>query len=80
MLEEKYGLCYSYQPSEFDVLCLKIKELLKNNSLKEEWSQRRERFLLDSINPTTFLVWFIENYPDSQLIMKSNPDFQLNFC
>lgn len=80
MLEEKYGLCYSYQPSEFDVLCLKIKELLKNNSLKEEWSQRRERFLSDSINPTTFLVWFIENYPASQLIMKANPDFQLNFC
>lgn len=80
MLERKYSLCYSYQPTEFDVMCLKIKELISNSNLKEEWSQKRKHFLSDSINPTRFLVWFVENYPDSHFIMKANPDFQLNFC
>jgi len=26
-----------------------------------------------------FLVWFIENYPESNKIMKENPDYQYNF-
>lgn len=79
MLEEKYCLCYSYQPFEFDAMCFKIKDLIKSGTLREEWSQRRKLFLSDSINPTAFLVWFIEKYPESQRIMKKDPDYQYNF-
>ena len=79
MLEDKYDLCYSYQPYEFERMCLKIRELLKRESIKDEWTQKRERFLSESINPTAFLVWFIENYPESKRIMKKDPDYQYNF-
>lgn len=32
-----------------------------------------------TIDPTQFLVWFVDNYPDSSLILKRDPKIQLNF-
>lgn len=32
-----------------------------------------------TINPTNFLVWFVENYPSSFKTMKNNPLYQYNF-
>ena len=34
---------------------------------------------MSTINPTDFLIWFVENYPRSKQIMQDNPDFQYNF-
>jgi hypothetical protein len=39
----------------------------------------RERFLQDKIDVTAFMVWFIENYPDSFHTMRKNPDYQYRF-
>lgn len=78
-LEEKYGLCYSYHPKDFDVFFEKTKELLSERNLKEKWSERRKRFIEDKIDVTAFMVWFIENYPESAKIMKDNPDYQYKF-
>jgi hypothetical protein len=33
----------------------------------------------ETINPTYFFVWFVENYPKSVKIMKENPDYQDRF-
>jgi hypothetical protein len=33
----------------------------------------------DKIDVTAFMVWFIENYPESKRIMKENPDYQYKF-
>jgi uncharacterized protein len=79
MLEDDYDLCYSYQPKEYNQFIDKIQLLLQNPLLKNEWKQKRERFLSETIDPTSFLVWFIENYPDSAQIMKENPDYQYRF-
>jgi hypothetical protein len=35
--------------------------------------------LSKQIDVTAFLVWFIENYPESAQIMKKDPDYQLRF-
>jgi len=35
--------------------------------------------LKDKIDVTAFLVWFIENWPESFNIMKENPDYQYRF-
>ena len=32
-----------------------------------------------TIDPTSFLVWFVENYPQSKTIMKETPDYQNKF-
>ena len=31
------------------------------------------------IDVTAFMVWFVENYPDSVKIMRENSDYQLRF-
>jgi hypothetical protein len=78
-LEDKYQLCFSYQPADFDKMTEKINELLSVANLKEEFQRRRQKMLADKINVTAFMVWFIENYPQSMKIMKENPDYQYNF-
>jgi hypothetical protein len=35
--------------------------------------------LSDKIDVTAFMVWFVENYPESAKIMKENPDYQWRF-
>lgn len=78
-IQNKYQLCYSYQPTEYDKLVLKVKELLNTVNLKEEWNIRKNKMLADKIDLTSFIVWFIEFYPESKTIMKENPDYQNNF-
>ena len=63
MLEEKYDLCYAFQPEEYEQMLEKVEKLLRMTDLKKRWIQKRERFLSEMIDPTAFLVSFIENYP-----------------
>ena len=46
---------------------------------RDIWRKKRDRMLADKIDVTAFLVWFVENYPKSAIIMKANPDYQLKF-
>ena len=77
--EHKYGLTYGFKPEDFDKMIVKIIKLLKTQNLKQEWQKRRQKMLSDKIDPTSFMVWFVENYPESAKIMKENPDYQYNF-
>lgn len=78
-LEQKYGLCYAYQPEDFDKFYKHTETLLNSPSTKEEWQEKRKKFLEDKIDVTSFFVWYIENFPESKQIMKKDPDFQLRF-
>lgn len=78
-LEHKYGLTYGIKTEEPEKLFNKINELLNTKDLKEEWQKRRGKMLSEKIDVTAFMVWFIENYPNSVKIMKDNPDYQYNF-
>ena len=78
-LEQKYGLCYAYLPSEFDKLYEHTKRLLETPNTKQQWQQKRDCFLADKIDVSAFFVWFIENYPESKRILSENPDHQLRF-
>ena len=80
-LEQKYGLCYAYHPDDFDQLYSHLERLLSNNpeALRQEWQEKRQRFLDDHIDVTAFFTWFIENYPESRDIMKDNPEYQWQF-
>lgn len=77
-LEHKYGLTFGIKTSEPDRLYAKIRELLSQDNLKEEWNRRRAKMLMDKIDVTAFMVWFIENYPGSVDVMQKNPQYQ--FC
>jgi len=78
-LEHKYGLTYSFKTNQPEKLYEKVEEFLKNENIKNEFQSRREKMLADKIDVTAFMVWFIENYPESQKIMRKNPDYQFNF-
>lgn len=79
ILENKYGLCYAYQPYEFDQLISKVEELLNDAETLVKWHKKKDCLLSDMINPTEFFIWFIENYPESKRIMKMDPDYQNRF-
>lgn len=72
--EEKYNLVYNFSDEKtmgneaFD----KALELLGNINLREEGKRKREKLLKDKIDVTVFMVWFIENYPESFKEMKEN--------
>jgi len=53
--------------------------LLNDTNTKQVFAKRKEIMLADKIDVTAFFVWFIENYPESAEIMKSNPDYQYKF-
>lgn len=65
--EHTYGVTYGFRPDQSEKMFEKIEELLAlgATALKQEWSARRERLLHDKIDYTSFLVWFVENYPDT---------------
>jgi hypothetical protein len=78
-LEQKYGLTFGIKTSEPEKLYAKVEELLSIPNLKQEWQKRRQKMLAEKIDVTAFMVWLIENYPESVKIMKENPDYQFNF-
>jgi len=77
--ERIYGLTFGFKPDESDKMFKKIQELLSLKNLKEEWQLRRQKMLADKIDVTAFMVWFVENYPESVQIIRENPDYQFNF-
>ena len=48
-------------------------------NIKEEWQRRRQKMLSEKIDVTAFMVWFIENYPESVRVMKETPEYQYRF-
>ena len=69
--QERYGLLYSFRNS--NGVLEKALELINTHELEQEWQKRRQKMLSDKIDVTAFMVWFIENYPESVRIMKENP-------
>jgi len=75
--QEKYGLIYSFRNSKG--VLEKAIELLNIPNLKKIHQERKQNMLSEKIDVTAFMVWFVENYPESAEIMKKNPDYQLRF-
>ncbi len=79
-LEEKYGLVFNYSESNEDqvIAISKAEEIIQLNE-SNQWIQKRITFLKDKIDVVSFLVWFIENYPESKTVMKKDPEYQNRF-
>src|SRR5664280_1701437 len=75
--EDKYQLIYGFRSSKG--VLEKVSELINTPNLKETYQLRRQKMLSEKIDPTAFLVWFIENYPGSVKVMKENPNYQDRF-
>jgi predicted glycosyltransferase len=78
-LEHKYGLTYGVKTENTQQLLSMTKDLLRNSDIRLVFAEKRNKMLADKIDVTSFLTWFIENFPESQAIMSENPDYQYKF-
>ena len=81
-LENNYQLGYGIKASvegSKDRLISKVKELLSMPDRETTWKLRRQKMLSEKIDYSKFLTWFIENYPESQNIIRNDPEYQWRF-
>jgi predicted glycosyltransferase len=76
--EKKYNLIFNFRDK--NGVIEKTNELLSQNNLKPEFQKKRDIMLNDKIDTTGFMIWFIENWPNSKLLMqqKNSPFSQKN--
>lgn len=74
--EHTYELTYGFRPDESEAMFAKVDSLLAMGAeaMKAEWAKRRMHMLADKIDYTSFLVWFIEHYPDSVALARQGKD------
>jgi len=60
-LENKYDLCYSFQPNEFQNMMKKLKMILKDSNSKEIWNQKVKNMWKDKIDVSAFIYDHIKN-------------------
>ena len=81
-LEDTYHLGFGIKASEegtAERMYKVVEDILAMPNLKEEWQSRRQKMLSEKIDYAQFMTWFIEEYPESQKIMRENPDYQYRF-
>ena len=79
--EEEHGLVHVFSdPKTGEEEGIKrALDLLKNTNLKDGARGKKKKLLKDKIDVTAFMVWFIENYPESFEKMKENHENQYKF-
>lgn len=80
-LQNDYGLMKLFTTSEKDqieAINYGVK-LLQDSKLKEKWAEKRDLMLKEKVDVTSFLVWLVENYPESIKIIAKDKTFQYQF-
>jgi predicted glycosyltransferase len=75
--QEEQGLLFHFR--SFDGVLDKLVDLLNEENLKGKFRIKRNKMMRDKIDVTAFLVWFVEEFPGSSILMKKNPEYQNNF-
>jgi len=73
----KFGLVFNFKDGK-GVLD-KIIELSNDKDLRSKAHLAQQKMLSEKIDVTSFIVWFIENYPESANQIKEDPQFQYRF-
>ncbi len=76
-LEKRYGLLVNVGNAEMAIEI--AEELVQSERVKKEWLNKRGELIRDCIDITEFMVWLIENYPESLDEFRQNPDVQYRF-
>jgi predicted glycosyltransferase len=78
-LQDRYGLVFCFHSEE--ALLERLDQLLAQgaSAVREEWRKKQARFLSEKINVTRFMMWFVEEFPESFRAMKADPDIQNRF-
>lgn len=73
---ERYPHFFRYSTVE-EVINKSIEEFLAMPFI--DTAMHREEVEASTLNPTDFLIWFVENYPESIRIIKQNPEYPYKF-
>jgi predicted glycosyltransferase len=74
---EDAGLMF-VRPNENEAL-EKGLELIKNDKIKTQTQELAKKMICNKINVADFVAWFVESYPESERILKKEPDYQYKF-
>jgi len=79
--DEKYHLVsdFSGRDCTDETVLAEARRLMQNPDLRKEGKQKGRALVQDKIDVTAFMVWFIEHYPQSVDLMKSQPGIQQQF-
>jgi len=79
--DEKYHLVsdFSSRTCTDGTVLAEARRLLQNSGLRKEGEEKAKALVQDKIDVTAFMVWFVENYPESANLMKSQPGIQQQF-
>ena len=61
-LEQKYGLCYSYHPDQYEDFFKHIQSVVENENTKMEWKEKLTKFHKDKIDVTQFMIDFVTKF------------------
>jgi len=78
-LENSYQLGFGVSPSEPGRLLEVIGDLLVMQDRELVFNTRRRKMLNEKINLSSFLLWLIENFPQSISVLKKTPKYQIRF-
>lgn len=77
--EAEEGLLYMFRPNQQEEAIKKAVEVVSPSFDRALFTEKQKEFISKKIDPTAFLTWFIENYPESKKIMETNPEYQYHF-
>lgn len=74
--EKEYGLVFNYSESEEDQQksIVKALEIARSTPSDNEWKEQNRKLLSEKIDVTAFIIWFVENYPQSAKMMNEKPE------
>jgi predicted glycosyltransferase len=72
-LEHRHCLTLGVHPNNESKLFSLLDRLLIQTALKVEWKKRRTQMINESIDVTSYFVWFIRNYPQGFYEVQKNP-------
>src|SRR5690625_3880177 len=78
-LENTYQMGYGFKTSQADEMINKVSALISEPALKNTFAQKREKLLAGKINCASFIIWCIENWPESKRIMQEEAGYQERF-
>lgn len=80
-LELNYKLTYGFKPDQKNDIIDKLIDILENvdSNNFSVFNNNFMRLQAEKINVSNFLTWFISDFPNSERMMRENPNYQYNF-
>jgi predicted glycosyltransferase len=77
--QAEYGLVHLFSEDELaqEHAIQKAIEIVSKPDIKNEYRERAQKMLENKIDVTSFMIWFVENYPESVKKVKS-PEFSFD--